>query len=80
MHQNLDLITNNTNFIKITNSIIKPEVFFITKGFLGIPIYLSLKDGHLSLEHSHPPHEYILGKNKFKKVSELKNELNEIVS
>ena len=75
-----DLITNNTNFIKITNSIIKPEIFFITKGFLGIPIYLSLKDGHLSLEHSHPPHEYILGKNKFKKVSELKKELNEIVS
>ena len=55
-------------------------MFFITKGFLGIPIYLSLKDGHLSLEHSHPPHEYILGKNKFKKVSELKKELNEIVS
>jgi len=75
-----DLITNNSNFIKIKNSIIKPEIFFITKGFLGIPIYLSLKDGHLSLEHSHPPHEYILGKNKFKKVSELKKELNEIVS
>ena len=67
-----DLITNSTNFIKITNSIIKPEVFFITKGFLGIPIYLSLKDGYLSLEHSHPPHEYILGKNKFKKFLSLK--------
>lgn len=75
-----ELVTNKTNFIEIPTSIIKPEVFFVTKDFLGIPIYLTLKNGHLSLEHSHPPHEYILGQNKFKKVYELKKELNEIVA
>lgn len=75
-----ELVTNKTNFIEIPSSIIKPEVFFVTKDFLGIPIYLTLKNGHLSLEHSHPPHEYILGQNKFKKVYELKKELNEIVA
>lgn len=74
-----ELVTNKTNFIKIPTSIIKPEVFFVTKDFLGVPIYLTIKNGHLSLEHSHPPHEYILGQNKFKRVSELKKELNEIV-
>ena len=75
-----ELVTNKTNFIKIPTSIIKPEVFFVTKDFLGVPIYLTIKNGHLSLEHSHPPHEYILGQNKFKKVYELKKELNEIVA
>ena len=75
-----ELVTNHTNFIKIPNSIIKPEIFFVTKEFLGIPIYLALKNGHLSLEHSHPPHEYILGQNKFKKISELKKEFNEIIA
>ena len=74
-----ELVTNKTNFIKIPTSIIKPEVFFVTKDFLGVPIYLTIKNGHLSLEHSHPPHEYILGQNKFKRVSELKKELNEII-
>lgn len=74
-----ELFTNTTNFISIPNSLIEPEIFFITDKYLGIPMYLAIHDGHLSLEHSHPPHEYILGSNRYKKVSELKREMNEII-
>ena len=35
---------------------------------------------HVSLEHTHPPHEYILSNNKFQKVAILKNEINEIIN
>ena len=54
--------------------------YFFTVGYIGIPIYLSIKNNHLSLEHTHPPHEYILSNNKFKKISELKKEFNEIIT
>lgn len=75
-----NLFTNSSNIIKVDKSFIKPEIFFITDDYLGIPMYLSIKNGYLSLEHTHPPHEYILGNNKFIKVSELKKELNEIIN
>jgi hypothetical protein len=72
--------TNNTNYIEINKKLIKPEIFFATNEYLGIPIYVSLKNNYLSFEHTHPPHEYILSKNKFVKVNELKKELNEIIN
>ena len=46
-----------------------PEIFLVTDKYLGIPMYISVKNNHLSFEHTHPPHEYILSKNKFSKVS-----------
>jgi len=72
--------TNYTNCFEIKNSLIKPEVFLVTKKFLGIPMYISTDKNHVSFEHTHPPHEYILSQNKFKKISELKKEVNEIIS
>ena len=47
---------------------------------MGVPIYISIKNKHVSLEHTHPPHEYILSNNKFQKVAILKNEINEIIN
>ena len=35
---------------------------------------------HISCEHTHPPHEYILSKDKYTRVSELKNKCNEIIN
>ena len=43
-------------------------------------MYVSVKNNFLSFEHTHPPHEYILSKNKFLKVSDLKKEIYEIIS
>ena len=78
--ETFEIETNKSNLIKIQNSVIKPEVFVATDNYLGIPMYISEKNKHLSFEHTHPPHEYILGENKFKKILELKKEINEIIN
>lgn len=74
-----ELKTNNTNFIEINNKLIKPEIFLTTKEYLGIPMFVSLEKNFLSFEHTHPPHEYILSKDKFIKIKDLKSEINEII-
>lgn len=75
-----DAKTNFTNCFAINQKHIKPEVFFITDRFLGIPMYVSVNNDFVSFEHTHPPHEYILGENKFVKVTNLKKELFEIIN
>tara|TARA_X000001036_G_C20639194_1_gene790455 strand:- start:670 stop:1431 length:762 start_codon:yes stop_codon:yes gene_type:complete len=80
IEEEYELITNYSNFIEINRKLIHKDNFFFTKKFMGVPIYISTKEKHVSLEHTHPPHEYILSKNKFIKVANLKNEINEIVN
>ena len=75
-----EVLTNHTNKIVIEKKFIKPEVFLCTDKFLGIPMYVSIKNKHLSFEHTHPPYSYILSQDKFKRVSNLKKEINEIIS
>ena len=74
----ISFYTNMTNFIEIQNDLLKPNIYLSTQEFLGIPIYLSIKNKHLSLEHTHPPHEYFFGENKYKNVKILKGKINEI--
>lgn len=74
----IKFLTNTTNYVEVEKSLIKPEIYLCTRNYLGIPIYLSIKDKHLSFEHTHPPHEYFFGKNKFKNVKTLKERVNEI--
>lgn len=75
-----ELITNYTNLIKIQNKYIKPDVYFITDRFLGIPVFISENNNHLSMEHTHPPHTYIFSKNKYERVKKLKKIIYEIIS
>lgn len=75
-----ELKTNFSNFLKIPNTLIRPEIYIISDKFLGVPIFLSEHNGHVSFEHTHPPHEYFLGKNKFELVSKLKKEIYEIIN
>jgi hypothetical protein len=72
--------TNFMNEIIIEKDFIKPEVFLFTDKYIGVPIFCSIKNKHVSLEHTHPPHEYIKGEDRFRVVSELKREFNEIIS
>ena len=72
--------TNYTNSFELTKSLIRPEIFLVTEKYLGIPMYISVDNKHVSFEHTHPPHEYILSNNKFKKISDLKKEVNEIIN
>jgi hypothetical protein len=80
VEENISIETNYTNSFEINNSLIKPEMFLITKDYLGIPMYVSVNNNHVSFEHTHPPHEYILSKNKFQKIADLKNEINQIIN
>ena len=77
--ENYKLKTNYSNLLSIKNNHIKPDVYFITEEFLGIPVYISEKNGHLSMEHTHPPHTRILSENKYNVVKNLKERINEII-
>jgi len=80
IEEQFEIKTNFTNCIEIDNKLIKPEIFLVTDKYLGIPMYVSVKDSFLSFEHTHPPHEYILSENKFLKISQFKKEINELIS
>jgi len=75
-----EIYTNSVNEIEIHNEFINPDVFLFTDRYLGVPVFVSCKDNHLSCEHTHPPHEYIISKDKYLRISELKKEMNEIIS
>ena len=77
--ENYKLKTNYSNLLLIENKHIKPEVYFITDQFLGIPVYISEKKGHLSMEHTHPPHTHIVTGNKHNLVKNLKERIYEII-
>jgi len=72
--------TNFLNEIIVEKEFIKPEVFLFTDKYIGIPIFCSIQDKHISFEHTHPPHEYIMSEDRFKLVSELKKEFSEIIN
>ena len=80
IEEQFEIKTNYTNCIEISNKLIKPEIFLVTDRYLGVPMYVSIKNNFLSFEHTHPPHTYILSENKFIKVTNLKKEINEIIS
>ena len=74
------VLTNFLNEIIVEKEFIKPEVFLFTDKYIGIPIFCSIKDKHISLEHTHPPHEYIKNNDSFRIVNELKKEFREIIT
>ena len=71
----LDIFLNNSNLIFIDNKYINENTYLLTDNFIGIPIFISLKDNHLSMEHTHPPHHYVISDDKFKVITKLKNEI-----
>jgi len=73
-------ITNFLNEIIVEKEFIHPEVFLFTDKFIGIPIFCSIKNKHISLEHSSAPHEDMMSKDKFRIINELKKEFREIIS
>jgi hypothetical protein len=75
-----EIFTNFTNEIIVDAHLIEPNIYIFTDKYLGIPIYLAIKDKHLSFEHTHPPHHYILSGDKFKTITEIKSEVHEIIS
>lgn len=69
--------TNQMNILNIDKNFINNENYIFSKNYLGIPVFCSEYDGNISVEHTHPPHEYILSDDKFKIISEIKNKIHE---
>ena len=44
-----------------------------------IPIFISVNENHVSMEHTHPPHHYILSEDRYKTISKLKEEIKNII-
>jgi hypothetical protein len=54
--------------------------FIYADNFLGIPVYIiEYNDGGLSMEHTHPPHEFVGGVDRFQLVKKLKDRINETI-
>ena len=77
-----EIYINETSYIDLTE--FRRELkscYIFAKEFIGIPIFMvEYKDGSLSFEHTHPPHEAIAGKNKFKIVNDIKEKALERIS
>jgi len=72
--------TNSINEIPIDKSYIKPEIYLCSKDIFFVPMFVSIKNDYLSIEHTHPPHDYVPGVNSKKKVSLLKDKVYEIIT
>ena len=44
VEEQFEIRTNYTNCIEINKKLIKPEIFLTTKNYLGIPMYVSVKN------------------------------------
>ncbi len=72
--------TNYSNFFEIKKEYILPEMFLVSKNYVGIPIYISEKNGQISMEHTNPPTSNILNSDRIDIVKKFKRELNEIIN
>jgi len=73
------ILTNFTNEVIVEKDLIKPEVFIFTDKYVVVPIFCSIRDKHIAIEHTHPPHEYVQSSDRFKKIAELKQEFRDII-
>ena len=76
-----NLFTNSTNVIEIDFDLNNKNLYFVSKQYLGVPIFLSEGDnGQLSFEHTHPPSENISGEYKNEIVKNYREKFFEIIS
>jgi hypothetical protein len=71
---------NFLNQLDIDKKYISEDIYIFTENCLGIPLYVSVKDNHISFEHTHPPHHYILSEDRFKTIARIKNEIKNVVN
>lgn len=73
------IYSNYSNLINVEKKYINENTYLLTDIFIGIPIFISLKNNHLSMEHTHPPHHYILSDDKFKTITKLKTDIKNAI-
>lgn len=74
-----EVYSNTSNLVLVEKNLINENVYIFSDNYLGIPIYISRNNMHLSMEHTHPPHHYILSDNKFKIIKQIKDEIKNII-
>lgn len=74
-----ELQYNTTNIIELESKFLNKDTFFYSDNISGIPIFISEKSGHLSMEHTHPPHLYFLNKEKFQIINKIKKQFHECI-
>lgn len=74
-----DIRENYLNQIDVDKKYISDDIYVFTESCLGIPLYVSIKNNHISFEHTHPPHHYILSKDRFKTITKIKNEIKNVI-
>ena len=75
-----NIYSNFLNEIKVKKEYIEKNIYIFSDNYLGIPMFVSIKDKHISFEHTHPPHHYILSEDKFELINSIKNEFKEIIN
>ena len=75
----IEIQSNFVNEIIVNKDLIKKNIYIFSQKYLGIPLYVSINDKHVSFEHTHPPHHYILSDDKFKLIKNLKMKIHEII-
>ena len=74
---------NSTNVIMLDSYLENSKqgnVGLFADGFLCIPVFLSYsKDGQISFEHTHPPHENLCGNDRIELVSKYRKKTYEKV-
>lgn len=75
-----NIFKNQTNEIEIKKEFIQKNYYIFSEKIIGIPLFVSINNGHISFEHTHPPHLFLLNENRYKKVAKLKMEIKSIVN
>ena len=64
--------SNYSNKINVNEEFIKDSVYFYSENLIGIPVYISINNGHISMEHTHPPASFVIHGDRFKVQGEIK--------
>tara|TARA_B100001093_G_C26808987_1_gene1006755 strand:- start:913 stop:1695 length:783 start_codon:yes stop_codon:yes gene_type:complete len=78
--ESFEIYTNAGNLIQIKNELVKPNLYFYTHKISGIPIFISIKNGCISMEHTHSSQHFIISNDRNEVVRNLKLRLDEIIT
>jgi hypothetical protein len=77
-----DLKLNESFFADLTEYKLEiSDCYLFARNYIGIPVFVSEYDnGSLSFEHTHPPHEFVTGSDRYKLVHKFKEDRYEEIS
>lgn len=74
------IFTNKLNIIEVEKNLLEENMYIFSDKYVGIPLFVSISNDSISMEHTHPPHHYLIDDAKFKIIKKKKDEFIEIIS